>query len=363
MASNFLDDFPKIKYDPLNRKVGQQYETVTNLFFRVAYLRDILKNIASYHVYELQSMDTPERIAENVYGDAGANWMIIYANQILDPQWDWPLNYHQFTHYVADKYRSRANVATISELSIVAGGSGYANNGYIHFEGGSGGQANCRVVTDTNGVITYLDYDVEGVNYIDGETVYANVAHLGGAGANIKVVVSATDRAVVGWTQGHVHHYEKVLTRIDNETGQETVWTFEVDEARLTEDRPDVPYEYYTIYALPNSVLIDSTEATVDDTIPPPDASDSGFDDGLPLTQEVYTFTDTGKTVTEIVNKRIVYIYDYEEARNEQKRTIKVIKRDYYNQIMSEFSNLAGNPPSYLRALPATPEAYVKGLT
>ena len=290
MASSFFDLFPKINYDPQNRKVGQTYENVTNIFFRIAYLRDILNNASSYYVYEIQDMDTPERIAENIYGDASANWMVIYANNILDPQWDWPLNYHSFMHYVSDKYRSRANVATITNLSIKAGGEGYANNGYIHFEGGSGSGANCRVITDTNGVIVNLDFDVDGTNYIDGETVYANVAHLGGTGANIAVTVTSTDRAVVGWAQGHIHHYEKVLNRIDDSTGTETEWVFEIDEARLTENKPDAPYEYYTIYALPNSVLIDSSFATVDDSIPPPDASDTGFDDGLPLTKYVYTF-------------------------------------------------------------------------
>lgn len=362
MASNFLDEFPKIQYDPLNRRVGQDYETVTNIFFRVAYIRDILNNISAYQVYELQSMDTPERLAENIYGDAGANWMIIYANQILDPQWDWPLNYNQFSKFVASKYRTSANVATIGSVSIVNGGTGYAN-GYINFQGGSGSNANCRIITDGSGTIIDVDLNVEGMHYIYGENVTANVSHLGGTGANLKVTLDASDRAVIGWTQGNIHHYEKLLTRIDNETGKETVWTFNVDEARLTEDKPDVPYEYYSIYALPNSVLIDSTFATIDDDTPPPDASDTGFDDGLPLTQSVYTFSDTGKTITEIVNKRVVYIYDYEEELNENKRIIKVIKQEYYSQIMSELANLTGNAPSYIRGLPLTPEQYVRGLT
>ena len=31
-------------------------------------------------------------------------WIILYANQVLDPQWDWPLNSHSFNVYLEGKY-------------------------------------------------------------------------------------------------------------------------------------------------------------------------------------------------------------------------------------------------------------------
>jgi hypothetical protein len=63
-------------------------------------------------VYEIDGNDTPEIVAEKVYGDSGAGWIIIYANQILDPQFDWVLDDKAFNRYIDGKYGSVANAQT-----------------------------------------------------------------------------------------------------------------------------------------------------------------------------------------------------------------------------------------------------------
>lgn len=47
-----------------------------------------------------------------------------------------------------------------------------------------------------------------------------------------------------------------------------------------------------------------------------------------------------GKTVYLYTYRNIVYVYDYEFDLNEKKRKIKLIKKDYYNQIVTEFQNM-----------------------
>ena len=77
MATNFktytpfFDLFPKVKYD-INKSLYPTYESVTNILFRLAILKNILSNTSSYYVYDIESDDTPEIVAEKVYGDAGA---------------------------------------------------------------------------------------------------------------------------------------------------------------------------------------------------------------------------------------------------------------------------------------------------
>jgi hypothetical protein len=106
--SSFFDLFPKIDYDINNVLASSTgpHETVTDIFFRFGILKRILTDVTSYYVYELDDTDTPEILAEKVYGDSGAGWMIIYANQIVDPLFDWPLNYDAFNKMIADKYGS-----------------------------------------------------------------------------------------------------------------------------------------------------------------------------------------------------------------------------------------------------------------
>ena len=47
-----------------------------------------------------------------------------------------------------------------------------------------------------------------------------------------------------------------------------------------------------------------------------------------------------GQTVTEIIKRDSISNYDYELQQNENKRTIKIIKAEYYGQIMDEFNNI-----------------------
>jgi hypothetical protein len=78
----------------------------------MGYIRQVLNNASAYYLYEIQDGETPDILAERVYGDPGANWMIIYANNILDPQWEWPLDDNTFKDYITDKYGSLSNAAT-----------------------------------------------------------------------------------------------------------------------------------------------------------------------------------------------------------------------------------------------------------
>lgn len=106
-VSSFYDLFPKIKYDVNNLRSNLSvHDEVTNIFFRMGVVKKVINNIASYQVYDIQEGDTPEIVAEKVYGDAGGVWLILLANNILDPQWDWPLDDTSFNQYIIEKYGS-----------------------------------------------------------------------------------------------------------------------------------------------------------------------------------------------------------------------------------------------------------------
>ena len=107
----FFDYFPKVKYD-INRSQYPNYDTVTNIMFRMAILKNILSNTSSYYAYDIEADDTPEIVAEKIYGDPGANWIVIYANQIVDPQFDWAMNDDVFKKYLINKYGSVENAQT-----------------------------------------------------------------------------------------------------------------------------------------------------------------------------------------------------------------------------------------------------------
>jgi hypothetical protein len=100
---NFFDKFPKIPYD-INGKDVASYELVTNIFFRFKVISDVLNNIAAYYDYVIQEGDTPEILADKIYNDPEAHWVILLVNNIIDAQHDWPLDYKSFNQYIQKKY-------------------------------------------------------------------------------------------------------------------------------------------------------------------------------------------------------------------------------------------------------------------
>jgi hypothetical protein len=62
----------------------------------------------------------------------------------------------------------------------------------------------------------------------------------------------------------------------------------------------------------------------------------------------VYTVAP-GRTVTEVINAEPITYYEYETQLNESKRTIKIIKKEFYGQIVKEFNNLTNMKTDALR--------------
>lgn len=110
--NSYFQQLPLIKYDPNHAKLGAVYDTATNIFFRIRVIQEVLDNINTYFVAEIEEDETPEIVAEKIYGDAGAGWIVTIANNIIDPQWEWPLNYQEFQNYIIGKYGSVANAQT-----------------------------------------------------------------------------------------------------------------------------------------------------------------------------------------------------------------------------------------------------------
>ena len=64
----------------------------TNLLSRANLINDVLTNPVLFYYYDIQDGDTPEIVAHKYYGDSYRYWLVLLPNNILDPQWDWPLN-------------------------------------------------------------------------------------------------------------------------------------------------------------------------------------------------------------------------------------------------------------------------------
>jgi hypothetical protein len=109
---SYLDLFPKIQYDITKAKLSN-FETDTNITFRIGIVKSILSNISAYYEYVVKDGETPEILAGNIYKNPEAYWIILYANEIYDPQYDWPLDYRSFQNFIISKYGSYENAQNI----------------------------------------------------------------------------------------------------------------------------------------------------------------------------------------------------------------------------------------------------------
>jgi len=77
---------------------------LTNIMARASVIPEALKNPVLYYTYDIQEGDTPEIIAHKYYDDPYRYWIVLFTNQITDPQWDWPMSSSIFEKYVIKKY-------------------------------------------------------------------------------------------------------------------------------------------------------------------------------------------------------------------------------------------------------------------
>ena len=82
----------------------QDYLVVKNLFRRNK-LRDDLQNVFTlFNKYEIVEGARPDTVAEEVYGAADLDWVVLMTAGILNVRDEWPLSNYQLYKYAEEKY-------------------------------------------------------------------------------------------------------------------------------------------------------------------------------------------------------------------------------------------------------------------
>lgn len=101
---SYFKFFPKLLYS-LNK--GQQDQKfVPNIFAKTKFVKNALQNSSLIFKYPVKDGETPEQIAFKMYDDESKHWMVLLANDVMDPQYDWVLSQRQFNEYINNKYSS-----------------------------------------------------------------------------------------------------------------------------------------------------------------------------------------------------------------------------------------------------------------
>ena len=110
----YFKEFPLIQYAfDINNK--PTLVIVKDIALNIRIRKEILSNVVLFDEFDLQDGDTPERVADRVYGDPNLNWVIMLCNERFDYSEDFPLSQDQLLDYVKAKY-GEANAYTQHQL-------------------------------------------------------------------------------------------------------------------------------------------------------------------------------------------------------------------------------------------------------
>jgi hypothetical protein len=77
---------------------------VKDITRNVRFRMDVLSNITVYDEYDILEAETPEHIAEKIYGNPQYHWIIMLVNERYDYLNDFPLSLFNLEKYINDNY-------------------------------------------------------------------------------------------------------------------------------------------------------------------------------------------------------------------------------------------------------------------
>tara|TARA_B100000131_G_scaffold305073_1_gene330687 strand:- start:1 stop:672 length:672 start_codon:yes stop_codon:yes gene_type:complete len=105
--SNYFKQIPNFDYvSRLPDAKISDYITVKNLFKRGKLADDIFQDITVFTKYEIKGDDRPDNVAYKVYDDPDLDWVILFTNNIINIQSEWPMPQRDFDRYLLDKYET-----------------------------------------------------------------------------------------------------------------------------------------------------------------------------------------------------------------------------------------------------------------
>ena len=102
----YFRELPDVQYQSFLSDAisSQDYLRVKNLFRRNK-LRDDLQNVFTlFNKYEIPEGARPDTVAEEFYGSATLDWVVLMTAGIINVRDEWPLSNYQLYKYAENKY-------------------------------------------------------------------------------------------------------------------------------------------------------------------------------------------------------------------------------------------------------------------
>ena len=97
---------------------------VKNIFRRVKLRDDLINSFTSFNKYEIPEGARPDTVAEDLYGNAQFDWVVLTTAGILNVRNEWPLSNRDLYVYANKKYGESLNSLRFHETTEVKDSDG-----------------------------------------------------------------------------------------------------------------------------------------------------------------------------------------------------------------------------------------------
>lgn len=306
----YFSKFPRVRY---SFDDGATDKVAVDIVKRVRF-RDYLKTNTSYFTdYILRDGDTPDIVADRLYGDSELHWVLMLFNETINPYYDWSISQREMEAYADNTFRGETYFLT-------------------DWTGGETFPSDFGVVRNQTirGVEGNTFGSLDGITY--GLTAAALVRRWDKTYSRLEVIGITGD----GFTQGDL--ICAIGTSADGST-----YSMAARISRRVQRSAEALHHFYN--SADGSVL--NPYGT-----PPQGVTGAqailGYTGGSTFGPE-YDYFDTVAGITNtllyayVVDGSNAYVktnYQHLEDENEDNRTIKIIRPEYIQRVLRDFEDL-----------------------
>ena len=122
----YFRELPNLRYPSFlpNKSSSLDFVEVKNLFRRAKMRDDLQSNFTIFNKYEIPMGARPDTVAEDLYGSAQFDWVVLTVAGIINVRNEWPLNPRDLYDYSLDKYGDALNSTRYFQTTEVKDSNG-----------------------------------------------------------------------------------------------------------------------------------------------------------------------------------------------------------------------------------------------
>ena len=122
----YFRELPNLRYPSFlpNKTSSLDFIDVKNVFRRAKMRDDLQNNFTLFNKYEIPMGARPDTVAEDLYGSAQFDWVVLTVAGIINVRNEWPLNPKDLFDYSFNKYGDALNSTRFFETTEVKDSSG-----------------------------------------------------------------------------------------------------------------------------------------------------------------------------------------------------------------------------------------------